>query len=236
MLNDSFIFKNVRAKAKGIELQAPLSISAAYPKVKKQIIPGRNGTLIDHDGTFENRTITARCYLLDMALESRIDDINAWLFGQGGYHRFEDTQDEKHFMLARASRGIDKYAKMGRINSFYLEFDAKPQRFLKLGEKPIDVTASRSIYNPTAFPALPLIEIVGSGDITVEIFGSKLSIYGLDGVITYDADTDEAYRGASNLNGKIRTTDTLTIPSGRNAVTVTGNVSSIKITPRWWEI
>lgn len=236
MFTDSFIFKNIRAKSKGIELQAPLSISSAYPKVEKHIIPGRNGTLIDHDGTFENRTITARCYLLDMALESRIDDINAWLFGQGGYHRFEDTQDEKHFMLARASRGIDKYAKMGRINSFYLEFDAKPQRFLKLGEKPIDVTTSKSIYNPTAFPALPLIEIAGSGDITVEIFGSKLSIYGLDGVITYDADTDEAYRGASNLNGKIRTTDTLTIPSGRNAVTVTGNVSSIKITPRWWEI
>lgn len=236
MFTDSFIFKNIRAKSKGIELQAPLSISSAYPKVEKQIIPGRNGTLIDHDGTFENRTITARCYLLDMALGSRIDDINAWLFGQGGYHRFEDTQDEKHFMLARASRGIDKYAKMGRINSFYLEFDAKPQRFLKLGEKAIDVTTSKSIYNPTAFPALPLIEIVGSGDITVEIFGSKLSIYGLDGVITYDADTDEAYRGASNLNGKIRTTDTLTIPSGRNAVTVTGNVSSIKITPRWWEI
>ena len=236
MLTDTFIFKNIRANAKGIVLQRPLTISAAIPKVEKQIIPGRNGTLIDHDGTFENRTITARCYLLDMALESRIDDINAWLFGQGGYHRFEDTQDEKHFMLARASRGIDKYAKMGRINSFYLEFDAKPQRFLKLGEKAIDVTTSKSIYNPTAFPALPLIEIVGSGDITVEIFGSKLSIYGLDGVITYDADTDEAYRGASNLTGKIRTTDTLTIPSGRNAVTVTGNVSSIKITPRWWEI
>jgi phage-related protein len=236
MLTDSFIFKNVRAKAKGIELQAPLSISAAYPKVERQIIPGRNGTLIDHDGTFENRTIMARCYLLDMALESRIDDINAWLFGQGGYHRFEDTQDEKHFMLARASRGIDKYAKMGRINSFYLEFDAKPQRFLKLGEKAIDVTRTKSIYNPTAFPALPLIEIAGSGDITVEIFGSKLYIYGLDGAITYDAETDEAYRGASNLNHKIGTTDALTIPSGQNTITVTGNVSSIKITPRWWEI
>lgn len=236
MINESFVFKNKRAKSKGIELQEPLSLSSASPNVDKTIIPGRNGILVHYDGSYANRTITARCFLLDGSLERRIDEINAWLFGEPGYFRFEDTNDEKHFMLARAVRGIDKHAKMGILNSFYLEFDAKPQRFLKLGEKAVDVTNTRSIYNPTAFPSLPLIEIAGSGDITVEIFGAKLSVYDLDGVITYDADTDNAYSGASNLNHKVSTTDTLVLTRGRNAITVTGNVSSIKITPRWWEL
>lgn len=236
MLNETFIFKNKRAKAKGIELQESISISAAVPNVSEMTIPGRNGTLIDCDGSYANRTITARCFLLDHALEKGIDDINAWLLGLPGYFRFEDSNDTKHFMLARATRGIEKNARLGLLNPFVLEFDAKPQRFLKLGEKAVDVTSTKSIYNPTAFPSLPLLEITGSGDIAVTIFGVTLNVYGLNGVITYDADTDNAYNGAQNLNSMVGTTDVLTIPKGKNDITVTGSVTSLKITPRWWEL
>lgn len=236
MLDQTFIFKNKRAKSKGVELQEPISISAAVPNVSEFAIPGRNGTIIDHDGSYANRTITARCYLLDHALEKGIDEVNAWLMRDAGYFRFEDSQDTKHFMLARAVRGIDKNARVGLLNPFTLEFDAKPQMFLKLGQKAVDVTTTKSIYNPTDFPALPLIEVSGSGDIAVMIFGVTLNVYGLNGVITYDAETDNAYNGEQNLNSMVGTTDTLTIPKGRNEITVTGAVNSLKITPRWWEL
>lgn len=236
MLNETFIFKNKRAKSKGIELQESISISAAVPNVDETTIPGRNGTLISYDGSYANRTITAWCYLLDHALEQGIDSINAWLLGQNGYFRFEDSNDTKHFMLARAVRGLDKNARMSLLNPFTLEFDAKPQRFLKLGEKAVDVTSTKAIYNPTSFPALPLLEISGSGDIAVTVFGITLNVYGLNGVITYDAETDTAYNGAQNLNSMVGTTDTLIIPKGKNDITVTGSVTSLKITPRWWEL
>lgn len=236
MLDQTFIFKNKRAKSKGVELQEPISISAAVPNVNETTIPGRNGALIEYDGSYANRTITARCFLLDHALENEIDHINSWLLGENGYFRFEDSDDTKHFMLARAVRGLEKNTRAGLLNPFLLEFDAKPQRFLKLGEKAVDVTSTKSIYNPTAFPALPLLEITGSGDIAVTIFGVTLNVYGLNGVITYDADTDNAYNGAQNLNSMVGTTDVLTIPKGKNDITVTGSVTSLKITPRWWEI
>lgn len=236
MLDQTFIFKNKRAKSKGIELQEAISVSAAVPNFTEYKIPGRSGALIDCDGTYKNRTIIAHCYLLDYAMESRIDDINAWLLSSPGYFRFEDTEDTKHFMLARATNGIEKRVRMGMLNQFLLEFDANPQRYLKLGEKPVEVLSTKSIYNPTAFPALPLIEIAGSGNITVSINNVKLTVDNLDGVITYDAETDNAYNGAQNLNGKIGTTDVLTIPNGKNEITVTGSVTSLKITPRWWEI
>ena len=236
MLDQTFIFKNKRAKSKGVELQEPISISAAVPNVSEFSIPGRNGAIIDHDGSYANRTITARCYILYHALEKGIDEINAWLLGQNGFFRFEDSNDTKHFMLARAVQGLEKNARAGILNPFTLEFDAKPQRFLKLGEKAVDVTSSKTIYNPTHFPALPLLVVSGSGDITVTIFGVTLNIYGLDGVITYDADTDNAYNGAQNLNHMVGTTDTLTIPKGKHDISVTGSVTSLKITPRWWEL
>ena len=236
MVNETFIFKNKRAKSKGIELQESINVSAAVPNTNETNIPGRNGALVDYDGSYANRTITARCFLLSHALEKGIDDINAWLLGQNGYFRFEDSNDTTHFMLARAVRGLDKNTRVGLLNPFTLEFDAKPQRFLKLGEKAVDVTSTKSIYNPTAFPSLPLLEITGSGDIAVTIFGVTLNVYGLNGVITYDAETDNAYNGAQNLNSMVGTTDVLTIPKGRNEITVTGAVTSLKITPRWWEL
>lgn len=236
MVDETFIFKKKRAKSKGIELQESIRVSAAVPNVNEIAIPGRNGTIVEYDGSYANRTITARCYLLDYALEKGIDDINAWLLGQNGYFRFEDSNDTRHFMMARATRGIEKSARLGLLNPFLLEFDAKPQRFLKIGEKAVDVTATKAIYNPTSFPALPLIDLSGSGDIAVTIFGVTLNVYGLNGVITYDAETDNAYNGAQNLNSMVGTTDVLTIPKGRNEITVTGAVTSLKITPRWWEL
>jgi phage-related protein len=173
---------------------------------------------------------------LDHALEKGIEEVNAWLMRDAGYFRFEDSQDTKHFMLARAVRGIDKNARVGLLNPFTLEFDAKPQRFLKIGEKAVDVTETKSIYNPTSFPALPLIELSGSGDIAVTIFGVTLNVFGLNGMITYDAETDNAYNGTQNLNSIVGTTDALTVPNGRNEIIVTGAVNSLKITPRWWEL
>lgn len=236
MIDETFIFKNKRAKSKGIELQEPLSISAAKPNVDEAIIPGRNGVVLDYDGSYANRTITARCFLLDASLEKRIDEINSWLLGQNGYFRFEDTSDTKHFMLARAVNGIEKKARMGILNPFILEFDAKPQRFLNLGEKVLDVTDSKSIYNPTSFPAMPLIRIIGIGDISVTIFGTTLNFFDLSGAVTYDAETDNAYNGTQNMNSKVGTTDTLVIPSGKSDITVTGNLIKLEITPRWWEL
>lgn len=237
MLDQTFIFKNKRAKAKGIELQEAISVSAAVPNFTEYKIPGRSGALIEYDGTYQNRTITALCYLLDYAMENGIDDINAWLLSGNGYFRFEDTEDTKHFMLARSTNGIEKKVRMGMLNAFLLEFDAKPQRYLKLGEKPVEVSTTKSIYNPTAFPALPLLEIDGSGNITVVINNVELTVNDLDGVITYDAETDNAYNGAQNMNGSIYVGGSILLPPGKTDISfVSGTVSSLKITPRWWEL
>lgn len=237
MLDNTFIFKNKRAKSKGIELQAPISISASVPNVTVTSIPGRNGDLIEYDGSYENRIISAPCYLLDYALEKGIDEVNAWLMGENGYFRFEDSQDERHFMLARTTRGIDKNARAGLLNPFTLEFDAKPQRFLKLGEKAVDVTSAKSIYNPTAFPALPLIEVQGEDTVEVKISGVTLTMkFGEEGTIIYDADTDNAFYGDQNYNRSVSVTDTMILPSGKTDIEITGSVTSLKITPRWWEL
>lgn len=245
MLDETFIFKNKRAKSMGIELQDSISISAAEPNVTTYTIPGRNGTLYEYDGSYKNRPITAPCFLLSHVLENDIDNINAWLLGEYGYFRFEDSNDANHFMLARATNGIEKQSRVGLLNPFILKFDAKPQRFLKLGEDTVDVTSSMTIYNPTSFPSLPLLEVTGKGDIDVIISGTTLHFYGLGSAllgtnekILYDAEIDTAYYGTNNKDSKVGISDMLFISSGHNDITIegSGTLSSLKIIPRWWEL
>ena len=238
MLDETFYFDGKRAKSKGIELQESIILGAAEPNLKEFTIPGRNGTIYQHDGSYKNRSIIAHCYLLSHLLERDIDQINAWLLSSVGYRRFEDSNDERHFMLARATTGILKSARMGILAPFTLEFDAKPQRFLKSGEKFIDVTTSMIIKNPTSFPALPLIRILGKGNIDLTIAGNVLHLYlGSDWQeISYDAEADTAYLGSENMDSKIGSTDQIALPSGDSQISFTGNLKNIQIMPRWWEL
>lgn len=238
MLNQTFIYKGKRAKSKNIELQSPLTISAAEPNYTEYKIPGRNGTIVEHDGTFKNRSILASCYLLSNALERDIDAINAWLMSPFGYARFEDSEDTKHFMLARALYGIEKKTRGELLNPFTLEFDAKPQRFLKSGENAIKIVNGSILRNPTAFPALPIIQVDGFGDISIKIGSQTLQIFGLDGTIYYNSENDAAYNHTDSLDYMVNTSDKIEIPSGETSVTYssTGEIRSVSIIPRWWEI
>ena len=51
--------------------------------------------------------------------------------------------------------------------TFTLNFNFKPQKWLKMGENAIEITNTKSIINPTNFDAFPLIELVGTGSITI---------------------------------------------------------------------
>lgn len=236
MRDNTFIFKGKRGNSKGIELREPIRISAAVPKVDAVSVPGRNGDLHFYDGTYENRRIEMRCFLLTYEVERSRNDINAWLIGEKGYFRFEDTEDSKHFMLARARQGLEKEVRAGLLNPFDLEFDAKPQLFLKSGERALDVTSTMVVHNPTAYTALPILEIEGSGDITISLGGGVLYIYDLDGTLIYDAESDNAYYGDINLNFKVGSQGVPCITPGYNNITGSGSITSLKITPRWWEI
>lgn len=237
MLNDTFIFKDKRARALGIELSGLIELSAAVPRVITASLPGRSGDLHYYDGSYENRVITAPCYLLSFSAEHGIDAINSWLLNNPGYHRFEDPADRGHYMMARAVHGLEKKMRLGLMNPFKLEFDAMPQRFLKFGERFIDVTASGVIRNPTAFPSLPLLEIVSNGgDVTISTSKSTLYLYDFSGALMYDAESDRAYYGNLEFNEFVATSNKFELSPGTNSIYIRGDVLSVKIKPRWWEI
>lgn len=237
MYKDYFQFKGFNSDSYGIVLCEPIRISPAVPKVKKISILGRNGDLHEDEGTYENRTITAKCYLLSDTsanLEKKIDNINNWLLGDAGYHNFYEKGKDDAYFMARAVKGIERYARMGILNPFELEFDAMPQRFLESGENRIYVTSS--ITNPTAHPSRPILRIEASGAGYISFSGCEIR-FSSAGTYIYDGEIDDAYfeHGGLSANEFLATRGVCQLQPGSNNFTM-NNVISLYITPRWWKI
>ena len=58
----------------------------------------------------------------------------------------------------------------------------------------------------------------------------------IDGSITLDSDTENAYKGTTNLNSKVTIPDFPELVPGDNEITWTGGITSAQITPRWWTL
>lgn len=92
------------------------------------------------------------------------------------------------------------------------------------------------IFNPTVFEALPLLEVTGTGTLTVG--GTTMTITGDSSQTLYiDCDLMDVYSvvdGAiSPANDKVNVVGFPTLESGATGITYEG-LSSVKITPRWW--
>lgn len=236
MLDESFVFDGILAKSMGIELTEPMTISSAVPQIETVSIPGRNGDLHYYDGAYSNRKVTAKCFMLDETLKSDINKINSWLLGARGYRKLILDDDPQHYMMARVSSGIPFKTIRGILNpSFDITFDCKPQRFLNYGDDEEDVTTSLLIYNPTVFESYPIIISTAKGTGTIKI-GDKIISTTYVGTMYYDSENDVAYNGNENLNSKISVSDMITLVPGENTITISSNVTEIKIIPRWWEI
>ena len=89
-----------------------------------------------------------------------------------------------------------------------------------------------TITNPGAVDSEPLIRVYGNGDITLMVGTQIVELEGIDGQIFLDSEIQEAYKGTTSMNVAMSGEFPKLLP-GMNAVSRTGNVTSIVITPRW---
>ena len=183
-------------------------------------IPGRNGDLTIDNGRYENISVE---YWL-----------NAFLMSHTSYARLEDTVHPEVYRMGRISGPIKhKTTNDAAMSSFTLEFDCKPQRFLKDGELWKTIASGTILYNRTGFTAKPLIRVSGAG--TVAIGDTVVTISNNSyGNIDIDSETMDCYSGSANCNG-LMTGDFPELATGENKVTFSG-FSSVKIKPNWWTL
>lgn len=200
-------------------------------------VQGRNGSIIFQDGSFDDVTRSYKVWIAEENndLADKVNAVSGWLYSKSGYQRLEDSFEPDVFRLAYYNGSGNISNELMSYGETTLTFTCRPERFLKSGEQEIEVQNGDSIFNPTMFDAKPLIHIEGSGVVTFNISGTAI-VANITDFINIDCDRLDAYRLPSeNRNAYISGTFPK-ILSGANTIGITGTVSKVTITPRFYTI
>lgn len=213
------------------------SYPAGQRSVTKATIPGRNGDEVQDDGTYANVVQPYEVWFNGQpfgGFNAGAARVANWLLGPKGYQRLEDSYDPETYRMALFAGPMDMANWMLRRGRATLEFDCKPERWLKAGQIPVTVASGEVLYNAWR-AAKPLLYVTGNG--TLNIGTKSITISGTSGEVTIDCDVKDAWQGLNNLNDNIEVAnrDWPTLPPGETTVTYSG-LTSVKIVPRWWRL
>lgn len=237
-MGNYFFFNGARSIDKGLTIEYCPPVRTGKRVVEKISVPGRNGDLVIDTGVYGNYIQPYEIWFKDKlrGTTRAARDIAQWLLSGIGYMRLEDTYDPEVFRLAMFTGPFDVENWMLTHGRATLEFDCQPQRWLKNGQLPVDVQSGQILIN-TWQPAKPLIQVTGTGDGTLVVGGSTISISDMTGAITLDSETEDAYSGTENLNNNVQVNGGYPIlQNGETAVSFSGGITAVQITPRWWSL
>lgn len=223
-----FTFKGVDSREMGVIVTAMPETVRAERRVESITVAGRNGSLHTDEGVYESYDRTMECALIKRA---RLDEITAWLVGSG--EMTFSTEPDKVYRVTIANK--ISIAQMMRVfQKFQVILDTQPFKYsVNAAGDALELTAPTTIRNSGTVYSEPLITVYGSGDITLNINGADFPLYGVQESITIDSEMMEAFKGSTNQNGKYGGVEFPRFAVGQNEIRWTGNVSKIKIQPRW---
>lgn len=236
-----FWFDGQCSAAFGLMASGSGTYDAPERDIEKISVMGRNGDLIQDNGRYKNISVS---YPISICRDfpEQAAAARSWLTSKGDYRRLEDAYNPEIFRMAMFKGPINFDVKfLNRAAEAKLTFDCKPQRFLKAGEHPITMSAAGSLWNPTGFPALPLITVYGSGAGTLTVGEVTVEIKSMEDCIIFDSDPQDAYRVAAsgaleNMNGNINAPDFPVLSAGEIPISWTGGITKVEIIPRWWTL
>jgi phage-related protein len=169
----------------------------------------------------------------NQTISEQATDISNWLKSSKGYSTLEVGNEPLYSYLASYNEQYSISQFLRHYGKAALNFRIMPYKFLKTSLS--EITLGSTITNPTQRHARPLITVRGTGNITIKIGQSTWTLRNVDQGVVIDTllDTVTNLSGTAAAWDKITSYPLPTIAPGNNAVTITGNVTDIKIIPRW---
>lgn len=225
-----FVFNGVDSRAMGVHVIKYPPIMRPAERVKYVSLPGRAGDLTQKEGdaVFDayNRGME-----ISNARGFSLDRVRKWLRGRGSMIVGNEPQYVYQVDLG-AQCQFDKVIR--GIWGGNLMMHTQPFKTKSPPDPAFTLTTSGSeIYNPGDAPAMPLITVTGSGNITLTVGGKTLSITGSAAgwQVDYDLQWVLNAQGAPQWNAA--TGDFGKIPVGDSTVSWTGSITSLTVLPRW---
>lgn len=239
-MNNYFIFDGVNSKDLGLTLiDGTDSYGSAQRSVSRKNVPGKNGSITLDDGYFDDVDFTIAGGIRSN-MPDALRNLNDFLSVHStGWYRLELTHHPDEFVLAQY-KSMKTTVVRNRFAHVEMDFIRKPQRFLKSGERMTSIRSGNmaSLRNPTFQEAKPLIRIYCTGNGTVSIGSQTITIAeGTRSYIDLDCDLHIAYEGTANRGSLITLTGWPVMKAnGYTNITMSGDVTKVEITPRWFTL
>lgn len=218
----------------GIRISGEATFNSPERKFQQIKVAGRNGALIIDEDAFDNIAVTYPAYIIK-DMPARIREFTNYMNSFAGYQKLEDTYAPDVFRLAQYKGGLEVKSSgyMNRQGEFDIEFNCKPQRFLKSGEMPQTFTANGAFYNRTNYASQPFLRVYGNAAGTVSIGNYIITISQINEYVDIDCELMDAFKGATNCNANVSfNADEVKLASGTNGISFTGGITSVIIKPR----
>lgn len=233
------IFNGISSQDYGIQVEHPPGYQTPARDYEVIHIPGRNGDLVIDNGSYQNviRSYQIAIGSLEKDFTSMANVIAEWLNTASGYARLEDSYEPEYYRMAIYQDEVEIENILQHAGRATVEFNCKPQRFLKSGEETLRFSKNTTLQNPTGFSSLPCITVYGSGHGVLGIGGYTASISNINGAIILDSEIQDAYRGNTNRNPDVTLSNGFPefVP-GENTITLSGGITYVEVVPRWWTL
>ena len=235
-LLDYFIFAGKSSLDYMVRISGNGTYKTAERIAESVIVPGRNGDLTIDSHRFSTSEQFYEGYIVDDFIENYEGFVN-FLLSHPGNERLEDSYHLDEFRIARFAGPVDPSTIMDEAGRFKITFKCQPQRYLKIGEKDIEITGAKTLRltNPTRMTALPKI-VVTSGTGTITIGSQTATLDANNGATVIDSELQDCYEGSTNRNANLTLSDGFPeLKDGATDISVPAGMS-IKIQPKWWRL
>jgi predicted phage tail component-like protein len=160
----SFVFNGKDSfKDYGIFIEKRPNVPSPKRRVSYISIPGRNSSLRYDEETYEDITLSVECAVIGN-IQSKIDDIKAWLIGSGESDLIFSFQSDKKY-IAQVVNSIDFEVILKITSRFVIIFNCRPFKYSVMNEV-INITSGTgtSVLNRGTVKSRPLVKVYCSGN------------------------------------------------------------------------
>lgn len=196
-------------------------------------VPGMDSRLRRDEGTYGDITLSVECSFLGDP-GPKISAVKGWLLGVGEADlTFSHIPGRKY--RAQVVNNIDFEIVLKITSHFVILFNCQPFQYAT-ENTPVTVSESTTLTNPGTVKSLPNIKMIGSGSGSLTVNGRSVSFSDIDGSVILNSELQETYKdtGTSLISkNSTKTGDYPMFLSGDNAISFSGGITSLEITPNW---
>ena len=212
-------------------------ITSTRRRITPTSVPGRTGDILIDDAGYENydRTYKVAIFADNEPMDLIEQKIKCWLLANVNYHKLTDTYNQGYFFKAFVDTPFSITPITHNLAEADITFSCKAFKYANSGLQSTALTTPSKIYNKEYFSALPIIQIFGSGEVTLHINNNSYYIENCTSGMYLNSEIGQAYTSdeLTLLNNDIGFTVFPIFESGLNDISWTGNVEKILITPNW---